>query len=339
MIGLDARDTPDAIARAALAHWRLADAPLASVQQRENLVFRVGLPGGAAALRLHRAGYHDAAALDSELMWLEALHAQGLPVPRPIPTAAGALSAVVVAHGVARRADLLEWLDGEPLGASGSPLAGDRARTRRVFAALGQAMARLHAASDAWVRPPGFTRHHWDRDGLVGDSPFWGRFWDVRELPGASDADAALLLAGRDHARAALGALPATLDYGLVHADLVRENVLVAGEAVRLLDFDDAGFGWRLFDIATALVKNRTEPDADGIAASLLDGYCAVRSLAGQALDHLPLFMMLRAFTYLGWVAARRHEPGNAARLPRLLADARHHARACLEGGGARRGG
>ena len=46
---------------------------------------------------------------------------------------------------------------------------------------LGSIMAKMHNHAEHWREPVGFTRHAWDVDGLTGDRPFWGRFW---ELPG-----------------------------------------------------------------------------------------------------------------------------------------------------------
>ena len=33
--------------------------------------------------------------------------------------------------------------------------------------------------------------------------------------------------------------------------DLVRENVMVDGDKLQLIDFDDGGFGFNLYDLAT----------------------------------------------------------------------------------------
>ena len=47
----------------------------------------------------------------------------------------------------------------------------------------------------------------------------------------------------------------------------------------QLIDFDDSGFGFRLFDIATTLLRNRTEPDYAGLKNALLNGYLSVCTL------------------------------------------------------------
>lgn len=279
------------------AHWPQITCQPVLFMQRENVVYRVDTTLGPHALRLHRPGYHSTAALRSELDWMAMLAGQGVLVPRPMATPDGAL---LVRIGD-RHASLLSWLPGQPMGRSGQPLALTGPARPALFAAIGAQMARLHTLTDQWTPPPGFTRPHWDRDGLVGDAPFWGRFWH-----GSPD-----LIAVRDRARAALDTAPPQ-DIGLIHADLVNENVLVDGAQVHFIDFDDSGFGYRLFDLATTLYKAVDEPDFPDLQSALLAGYATNRALPDLKL--LPLFIVLRSLTYLGWIAARAHEPGMSAK-------------------------
>ena len=55
-------------------------------------------------------------------------------------------------------------------------------RWQRTFRTIGALAARLHNQAERWTPPPGFTRHAWDTDGLVGEQPFWGRFWELAAL-------------------------------------------------------------------------------------------------------------------------------------------------------------
>ncbi len=290
----------------AAAHWpQITGAPVLFMQ-RENVVYRVDTTLGPHALRLHRPGYHAEAVLKSELDLMAMLARQGVLVPRPMPSVNGDL---LVAAGD-RHASLLSWLPGVPMGRSGQPLGLMGAARADLFAAIGAQMARLHHLTDGWTPPPGFARPSWDRDGLVGEAPFWGRFWD-----GAPE-----LVAVRDRARVLLDGA-AGADVGLIHADLVNENVLVDGPRVHFIDFDDCGFGYRLFDLATTLYKAVDEPDFADLQAALLRGYASQRALPDLTL--LPLFIVLRSLTYLGWIATRDHEPGMAAKAGRYLTIAR----------------
>lgn len=297
--------------QAALAPWGLQQAQVAFVAGRENRVYRVQAGNACFALRLKRPGYRSDAELLSELQWLAAMEQAGLRVPRPQASNQGRLLEIVDGQ----RVDLLSWLPGKPLGASREPLALDDAPD--VFHRLGRETARLHNASDAWHRPIGFTRCAWDIDGLLGEAPVWGRFWDNPALDAPTQR---LMERFRAIARHMLQQRAGTLDHGLIHADLVRENVMVDGAHISMLDFDDAGFGYRLFDLATTLLKNIAEPDYPALQAALLAGYTAQRPMDTELLD---LFIALRATTYVGWIVPRIAEPGSEARNRRFIDAAR----------------
>jgi len=302
----------------ALALWGMAGAEHGLFAARENVVHKVRHDGVTYALRLHRAGYRSDAELVSELEMMAAARRAGLHVPAPLPSASDDMIHVV--DGV--QIDILGWLAGAPIGKG--DVAHDPKRGVALFAAIGREMARLHATLDDWEPPADFTRCAWDHAGLVGEAPIWGRFWDNPTL----DADDRALfhrlreVAGADLAQRAPG-----LDYGLIHADLVRENVMVDGDKVQLIDFDDAGFGFRLFDVATTLLKNMGEPGYDALKAALLAGYREVRPLDTEALD---LFLALRAASYVGWIATRFDEDGATARNARFIETTRGLAQGYL---------
>jgi len=319
----DASEAIRRLAESALDCWGLSGQRLELVMYRENAVFRVETSDKrSAALRVHRPGYHDEAALQSELVWMDYLAKAGLASPSPIADRKGRFVVFQGAEDLTeeRAVDMLVWLDGVPLGASRAPLSWRADALIRIFRDLGHAMAELHNLSDQWTPLPGFRRHAWDCDGLVGADPFWGRFWESAAL---TDAQRELFSAVRDTAKSDLEAFRlAGGDYGLIHADLVRENVLVADDGVKLIDFDDGGFGWRMFDIATALYKNRWEPEYPLIEQSLLEGYRDHRPLGDKELGRLPLFTLLRALTYVGWIATRSDIPGMEGVEARFIEDA-----------------
>ncbi|MEX3007343.1 phosphotransferase enzyme family protein [Hoeflea sp. TYP-13] len=300
-----------AVAERALSFWGLEGCVPELVAQRENRVYRVAGPDNVTyALRLHRPGYRSDAELSSELAWLAALHEGGLPVPLPVALTSGALLHRLDGMPVS----LLSWLSGIPMGESGRGL--DIADRPAAFRAVGNAMAHLHRISDEWQRPAGFERCNWDFDGLLGREPLWGRFW---ENPQLSAPQRDLVVAARDKARGHLKSVEQKLDFGLIHADLVRENVLFCGDTPQLIDFDDGGFGFRLFDVATTLNKNRKEPDYPALQAAFVEGYRQVRPLD---MAELSFFMALRAFTYLGWIMTRMDEPGAPVRCTRFIENA-----------------
>ena len=286
----------------AAEHWPQITAPPVLFMQRENAVYWVETTQGPHALRLHRPGYHAASTLRSELDLMAMLAGQGMQVPHPARTVRGGYLATMGG----RYASLLTWLPGQPMGRSGQPLQQQGPARAALFHAIGAQMGRMHRLCDAWTPPPGFQRPVWDIEGLLGETPFWGRFWDC-----GTPSERTLLTGFRKNAAEMLRS--EILDFGLIHADLVNENVLVDGGDVHFIDFDDSGFGFRLFDLATTLYKAIDEADYPALQAALLQGYATQRALPYLRL--LPLFITLRALTYLGWIAARITEPGMPAKV------------------------
>lgn len=295
------------LAQKAAAEWGLTHARLWFVAGRENQVYRVSDASGDYALRLKRPGYRQSIEIESELKWMAALDRAGILVPRPVPSLRGHLMEQVDGHLV----DLLTWMPGQTLGALLTE--STDADAQALFHNLGRCMALFHAASDAWVKPDGFSRVAWDAEGLLGETPLWGRFW---EHPALSAEDKALFEDFRAKAAQDLRLMDSGLDHGLIHADLVRENVLVSDGRIGMLDFDDGGWGYRVFDLATTLLKFLDAPNFSRLKDALLRGYLSVRVIDTGPLD---LFLALRAVTYVGWVVPRLGEEGAPERSRRYV--------------------
>jgi Ser/Thr protein kinase RdoA (MazF antagonist) len=300
-------DEMQALALIALRDWDLEVANLAPIMVRENAVFRIDLADGSrAVLRVHRSGYHSDAELDSEFVWMRALEAAGIAVPRVIRSRHGRDFEVIAAPAIngARQIDVFEWIDGRQLGSVESGVSGEGAAIAEQYHMIGAIAARMHNQTAGWQRPTGFRRHAWDAAGLVGEQPFWGRFWELAALtPGQKS----LLLCARARIAGELAAFGTQPDrYGLIHADLVPENLLVDGHRVQVIDFDDAGFGWHLFELATSLYFITGDGIYPTAREALVRGYRSERELSEQTLEWLPLFLAVRGTTYLGWVHTRQ---------------------------------
>ena len=179
---------------------------LTLLKYRENAVFRVAASDGRRyAIRVHRAGYHSDAELRSELQWMQALRPTASTCPSWYRRDAGKLFDVVSHPDVPepRQVDLFGWIDGQPLGSVESGVEGDVETLAGTFHTIGVLAARLHNQSARWRPPPGFTRQAWDVEGLVGEQPLWGRFWELAAL---SESERALMIRARDRVRADLSA-------------------------------------------------------------------------------------------------------------------------------------
>ncbi|MDY0745215.1 phosphotransferase [Paucibacter sp. R3-3] len=303
------------LAQLALALWDLDVSGLHLIKQRENAVFRVELAGGGRkALRVHRAGYHSDAALRSEAQWLGALAEAGLRVPRLVPSRRGHSFERVEG----RQVDVLDWVDGVQLGSVEAGIGDDLAGIARQYELVGATMARMHEQAAGWRHGAGFERHSWCADGLAGEQPLWGRFWELAAL---EPAQRTLMLRLRDALREDLARLPRDEGcFGLIHADLVPENLLVHQGEVHVIDFDDAGHGWHLFDLATSLYFLQGRPGYGTARQALVAGYRRHRALPDDSLQALlPMFLAARGSTYLGWVHERHHTETARQLTPQLI--------------------
>ena len=286
-------------ASAALAPFGFpADAHVALLSLSENATYRIDDPAASrtAVLRVHRTGYHPPGAVASELAWLQALRAdEGLLTPAVYRATDGREVVDVTIGDLTRQTVLFEWLPGtEP---------HDDHLTEK-FGLLGEICARMHRHSRAWRRPAGFVRFDWDFDSCVGDTPRWGRWQDGigigKEELATLTAAAALMRDrldryGRDRDR-----------FGLIHADVRLANLLIDGDDIQVIDFDDCGFGWFMFDLATAVSFIEHDPRVPGLCDSWVRGYRGVAPLADQDVAEIPTFLLLRRLQLVAWVGSHR---------------------------------
>ncbi len=320
------------LAREALAAWDLVPAELDLVSVSENFVYRVASADGERfALRVHRPGYHTLAELESETQWTRALEQAGIGAPLAIPARNGRhyVEAGPAGCGEARFVGLTRWLEGTPLHEMGSAAEDAGAESYRQLGAL---MAAMHDQAVAWQPPTGFTRHALDADGLMGDAPFWGRFWD---LPRLSSAQRTLLDEARQALHRSFTAYGKSRAYSMIHADLHAANVLVVEGRPCAIDFDDAGLGWHVYDLAVALFDELDKPSYEATRDALVAGYRSRRAFPDEDLERLPDFLLARTLALVGWLHARPEVPLHAV-LPQAIELACERATAWMDGGARR---
>lgn len=283
-------------ARAALASYGChPDTTVSLLNLSENATFLVDDPAsGSSVLRVHRLGYHDEREIASELTWMDLLRAEaGVRTPRVL-CASGGRSIVTASDGaVMRHCVRFEFLAGrEPV------------LERGQFASLGELTARMHQHARSWARPAWFTRFHWDLAAAFGSDPRWGRWQD-----GIGVGAAELAVLGRLEAllRTRLrryGDGPGR--YGLIHADTRLANLLADGGSVAVIDFDDCGFGWYLYDLGTAVSFFEHLPVVPSLVDGWLEGYRRVCALGVEDEAEIWTFIMLRRLLLVAWIGSHQ---------------------------------
>jgi len=300
----------DELAAAALGRLGLspeATAELCNVS--ENHTYRVDDPetGRRYALRVHRPGYRTARQIESELEWLDALRGDGA-VDTCVPVRApdGERVVAVSANGLERNVVLFDWLPGsEPDPEGDEVIAG--------FRLLGAVSARMHAHARAWSRPGAFDRPSWDYDHTLGRHGHWGAWQDGLGIGPQERALLARLDAAIAGRLAAYGA--AAERFGLVHADIRLANLLVDDSNVRVIDFDDCGYAWFMYDFATTVSFIEDHPRVPELRDAWLEGYRSVAPLAAADEAELDTLVMLRRLLLVAWIGSHHTFATEAAEL------------------------
>ena len=242
-------------------------------------------------------------------------------VPKPVAAPSGD---VVIEIG-GRRCDLLSWLDGRVLrprrglGLSGSSL-------------LGEALARIHAFGERWRPPSAFDLPRWDHAALfTDDSPYRPR----RLRSFLSPDDRQLFQTVADETQTILSrldGLPGTT--GIIHADFILLNCHFAKRGgawnVGVIDFDDLGWGYFLYDLAPVLGNLADFPGYRRRRDAFLAGYRSVRDLPVELEAHLPVLMAARHAAACLWAAGIDRSEGAGVPVREHVAIRMELARACL---------
>lgn len=265
----------------------------------ENATYKIEAPDGRRwALRIHREGYHSREAIASELAWLMALREQAVCItPKPV---LGFDDAYIheVSHpslNGSRHIVLFEWEEGaEP--------SIDEDLTNK-FENLGEIAARMHAHAQSWQRPDFFTRFTWDFETSLGEhQPHWGRW---RDGLGVDAAKAKLF----ERTVSTIGNRLSTYGksnhrFGLIHGDLRLANLLVDGAMVKVIDFDDSGFGWHMYDAATPISFYEHDPQVPALIEAWKTGYRKAGILTLEDEAEIPTFIMLRRLLLVAWIGS-----------------------------------
>jgi len=268
------------------------------IKHRENAVFGVILKNNIkAALRLHRPGYKDLTEIKSEMWWTKALAKKGFPVPCPIESHKGEDVIQVSSDLVAT---MIEWVEGAPIGDAKIPIKGSG---KKIYFELGMLLADLHNLTEDLNFPDWFKRPLWDIDGLLGETPNWGRFW---ESSGLSQEEKYILKLTRNKVKLILQKYKFDgAETLLLHGDAIRENVFNGPNGLTLIDFDDCGYGFPIYDLATATIQSIEDKHYQNRCDAILNGYGKDRYLTDADFGLFPIFSMLRVLATSSWIISR----------------------------------
>jgi len=288
--------------RSVLSEWGVPpNASLKLLSISENATYLVGdSAGNQLVMRVQRPDYHTRSEVESELAWIKALRESGLVnTPAPVATLGGCPISSFVDGETVRYVAAFQWVAGR------EPESNQHLAT--WYRVLGQANARLHQHSRTWQRPDGFERKVWSFDTIIGEHAYWG---DWRNALGLTPDGREVLERTHILLRKQTEAYGMSAErFGLVHCDMRLANLLVDGERLTVIDFDDCGFSWFVYDFAACLSFLEEDPRVGEFLAAWLEGYRSVAPLSEADERAIPMFLMLRRMQLTAWVASHAETP------------------------------
>ncbi len=235
----------------ALLSYNIQADTLTFLQHSENITYKVEASQGSYLLRLHvpvtpAFGDHGAnkVAVNSEMLWLQALRKARFPVPPPLQNKEGDF----VTQVGSMNATLLKWQTGE--------LLTREMETEESAAQIGALVGKLHQHSSRWTLPKGFSRPR--RDAAYFENAMLA-LWPAVEDGRISSQDYRLLQTALTWLTREMRNLSQTrATSGLLHGDLHRGNFLLQRGKIKLIDFSMSGFGHYAYDLGMCLSNIRT---------------------------------------------------------------------------------
>ena len=275
------------IAKTALNQYPIIQEKLRYLGHSDNVAFYVETSSEKFLLRIHQSvsgsGDHiwkKPEIIESELMWLAALcREDNITVQEPVQNKLGQWVTQILAEDGAKNicCSLLRWIDG---------VIFDTQRTSQQAYQLGLLMAQLHQHGSQWKLPSNFERPLYD------ENHFYVSLSKLKSAvsSGLISAEHHQLFTAAVQKSAntmnTLEELPNT--WGLIHADLHEGNYLFHNEQIRPIDFALCGFGYYLYDIASALQYLTPE-----VRISFLEGYQTIRQVPDHYVKMVEAFLIV----------------------------------------------
>lgn len=287
------------LANQSLQLWGLPEGATARlINVSENATFLVEAPDGwKSVLRIHRENYHTRNAIMCEHAWSEALNEEGgVRTPKILKGLDGSTIQTRSVEGLPgeRHMVMFEFVDGhEP---------DHESDLVKPFEELGGIAARTHNHSVSWRRPDNFERLVWDLDTVFGPEATWGDWRDAPNVTGEIRNTLERLQSVVIRRLEGFGKGPGR--FGLIHADMRLANLIINDGSTRLIDFDDCGLGWFMYDFATGVSFMEDHPQVPALKEAWVRGYRRYRELSNADESEIDTFVMMRRMALLAWIGS-----------------------------------
>jgi len=277
-----------------LEHYDLHVVSHEHLRTSENAVIKLlSDDGRACALRIRKIiGTYQEQIMSELIVLRDFSESTGADIPAPLATRSGELFCIVNDDGNDFMCIIFSWVGGVHL--------GGHEITPLHMTSMARAVAQLHRFSSSYHPPEKLFRPVYDDAWFFGD-----KSWTAsREFVSRLDPDdAAYLCAANDSIRERLRQYPNNAEtFGLIHYDLHVGNFLFNGDKANMIDFDECGFGWYLFDLAHILFEFIGDQRFDSFKKVAAENYGAGRVCPAYSDSDLNLFLALQGIAYMNWL-------------------------------------
>lgn len=275
----------DAVLAIAAEHWNVSGTPHRLRGERSHNTLLVGTRGGAWTLQVHSAS-EDSAVIDLQTRAMCHLQrtAPDVPVPRVLPTVAGALHAEVEIEGRTHVARLVTYIPGTTFDPT-------QLLPERAYGRIGSLLGLIAAGLADFEHPAAAHFMPWDvANGLIVDD-------DLRAGVTASSLAALESVDERLHA---VDDTIAPLPWRTIHNDghagnLVRPDA-TSDRVVGVIDFGDLVETVGAADVAIICESFAPDhPDPAGVVAAVTAGYHVQLPLGEDEIAAVPELVLARS--------------------------------------------
>ena len=168
--------------------------------------------------------------------------------------------------------------------------------------AWGKLVAKLHKFSASWQTPDGFERPAWDWNGQLGNGVLRTPVDElVNTMPEKFQEPFKIISKEIRVVMDTFGKGPDA--YGLIHCDMYLENLLFKAGQPRLIDFEDCGYGYWMWDFGVIFSQWPWTVEFPKLRDAFFDGYAQIRTLPETQYKHLDLFMAAQCATMVLWAS------------------------------------
>ncbi|WP_420645480.1 phosphotransferase enzyme family protein [Candidatus Leptofilum sp.] len=283
------------LAEDALRQFGVTAVRLKLISTDTNLIYRVWSDDDRQfALRVANPAWRGAETAVSEAMWLDALAQDtDIPVPKMMRTPVGDAVVFPQAAGVPidRHAVLMSWQPGV--------LLGKRLAVQNITK-MGELFAKLHQHGASWQPPDEFTTKKFDNFLSRGEPNVLFAEGSLANY----DAQTESLLRQMSEVVAQTYADLDPADLRVIHCDLWHDNIKIHKGKLYPFDFEDTIWGYRLHDMAMALLDLYEDVGDSEAYATLLAAFrTGYETLLPWPDGEMELLMFGRLLWKTNWIA------------------------------------